>query len=201
MKRLLKSLLFLGLLAAATILIITGCMESGSEEESDITVESVIASLQPINELATLKVGVAGVVRASHSPSHWWQGTNQLVIVGRGNALYAIDLAQLDIMVNDRELRLNLPQPRVIDAWIDLEDSAIWDQRRGFLRGNDFTDLQRAAWQEAQTMVYRAGHCDRYQRAAKRSAERLIADLLRPYVSPRQITIEWREIPAELPVA
>jgi hypothetical protein len=200
MKRLLKPLLFLALLSAAAILIIAGCMDSDTGEDSDITVESVIASLQPINELATLKVGVAGVIRASQAPAHWWQGTNQLVIVGRGNALYAIDLAQLEIHITDQELRVVLPHPRVIDAWIDLDDSAIWDQRRGFLRGNDFTDLQRAAWREAQTMVYRAGQCDRYQRAAKRSAERLITDLLRSYVSPRQITIEWRTQSAELAV-
>jgi hypothetical protein len=105
MKRLLKLIVLLGLLALGSMLIITGCRDNSDADNSnepEVTIETIVARLQPIQELSTLKVSVSGIVNASQPGKHWWQGESRLVLLVRGEALYSIDVSKITVDVADK---------------------------------------------------------------------------------------------------
>ncbi len=89
MKRTLTLILLILLLILSSFILFEGCTsdEDPAVNEPEVTIETIVARLQPILELSTLKVSVSGIVNATQPGKHWWQSESRLVLLVRGEAL------------------------------------------------------------------------------------------------------------------
>ncbi len=195
MNRLFKLVVLLGLLALGSMLLINGCRGDPEAEtpEPEVTVETIVARLQPIQELSTLKVSVSGIVNASQPGRHWWQGENRLVLLVRGQALYSIDLSGLKVEVEEGRVRIELPPPRVAEAWVDVEQSRIWKREVGRFRSENQVRLEEEAWHSAHKLVKAGAETESHLRLAMVRTENRITGIVHQVDAGLQVEILWRE--------
>ncbi len=175
-------LIIVGAIAGSTMFV-AGCVPGSGdqkEKEPEVDVETIIATLQPLSELATLRVGVSGIVNASQDGRHWWQGSSRMVMLVRGAALYSVDLSKVGVEIEADQVTINLPQPRILNAWVDVDRTVIWEKERGRFREHHPVKLEEQAWHAAKQMVWDAASASQYRDDAARHAEALIRTLVAP---------------------
>ena len=195
MKRLLKLTLLLSLLAIGSVLIITGCRDDpvADTPEPEVTVETIVARLQPIQELSTLKVAVSGIVNAAQPGKHWWQGESRLVLLVRGEALYSIDLADLKVDVHEDLITISLPLPRVAEAWVNVEQSEIWKREIGRFREENQLRLEEEAWYAASQLIETGAANESHLQLAMARTELRITEILHQVNAGLQVEFQWQE--------
>ncbi len=135
MKKLLA--LLLAALLVLCALMLFSCDRSTPTKNPSITVETILAELEPLSRLTTLKAEVSGIVTVSQPGRYIWHGTNRMVLIARGCALYGLDLRDARVDLGGEVVRICLPEPAVVDAWVDVERSVIWANEIGRFRRFD----------------------------------------------------------------
>lgn len=197
MKRTLTLILLLLLLVLGLFILAMGCSgnEDPAAEEPEITIETIVARLQPILELSTLKVSVSGIVNATQPSKHWWQGDSRLVLLVRGEALYSIDLSCLKVNITDNRVSLSLPPPRVAEAWVDVEQSTIWKREIGRFRSEEQVKLEEEAWHAAKQLVEDGADNERHRQLAMTRTEIRITEILHQFDADLQVEFLWQDAP------
>lgn len=188
MKRLLA--LLLAALLVLCALALCSCGDSKTPRKPAITVETILAELQPLSRLTTLKAEISGIVTVTQ-PGRWiWQETNRMVLIARGYALYGLDVGEADVQLDEGLVRVTLPSPEVVDAWVDVEKSLIWDVEIGRFRRFD-PELEEQAWVSALELI-REGACEpRLVASAKVQAEHLVTELTHRIAESFHVKIAW----------
>ena len=134
-------------------------VRGGPREENTAT---VVQQVQALSDLVTVKYVMQKVVIVSAPPDstlgQLFQGENRVLLLAQGNVKAGIDLHTLrpeDIQMVGRKIRLRLPPAKIMDAYLDEQQTKVIDWQRGFLRGFD-KNLETTARQDAVTDITRA---------------------------------------------
>lgn len=98
----------------------------------------VVQRIKNIQELATTVHTIETIVPASaeRKLGDIPLATTRLLYVARGEIRAGVDLSELtpeDVVVSDRTIEINLPQAKILDSKIDVNNSRVYDYDRGFL--------------------------------------------------------------------
>ena len=98
----------------------------------------IVQQIQNIQELSTTVHIVETIVPASaeRKLGDISLATTRLLYIARGEIRAGIDLSELtaeDVVVNDRQIEINLPGAKILDSKIDVNHSRVYDYDRGFL--------------------------------------------------------------------
>ena len=109
--------------------------------------------------------------------------TTKLLYIARGEVRAGIDLSQLtesDIKVNNNNIQINLPAPKILDSKIDVNRSSVYDYDRGFLNlGPDVApQLQTLAQRKTLTKIIDTACEQGILEIANQRAETAISQLL-----------------------
>lgn len=191
MKRLL-GLLLAALLVLCALLLVAKLLQARSPSPPQVDIQTILAQLEPISELSTLRAHVSGVVTARQKGAYAWQGTSRMVLIVRGQALYSCDLSKADIRVAEDHVRIVLPEPRLMDAWVDVDRSVLWERVTGWLRSGDDTELDEAAWKAAKEMVANGARDGPALQRAREEAERVIQRLVAKASPGLELKLQWK---------
>jgi hypothetical protein len=109
---------------------------------------SVLKKVQTLSQLVTVKYNLEKVVVFDDAK---WYGDSQVILVAHGVVKAAIDLNQLapgDISAEGKTISIVLPRSRVVDAYLDDQQTQIVERSTGILRIFD-KDLEQNARREA----------------------------------------------------
>ena len=104
--------------------------------------------MQTISELVTVKYVMEKVVVLEDVK---WYGENRVLLVAHGIAKAGVDLSQLkegDIKTNGDRIIIRLPQPQIIDCYLDEKQTSVIERSTGLLRTFD-KDLEQTARRQA----------------------------------------------------
>lgn len=147
-------------------------------------------SFETISELNTLRVSMAGVV--SSSDESFW-GDNNVLIVAQGYAVYGVDLSLAKIEVSELAVKLTLPTPTMNEAYLDMDDSYVYENEVTGLRLHDSKQqLVNATWNEAQNKIISLSLQPRNLAMAKTNLNALVKGLVQPHIGGRTMIIEYK---------
>jgi hypothetical protein len=194
MKRLVVRLFAGGLAIALVLLALRGCSSERDErrDEPAIEIEKVIANLLPVSEWSTAQVEVSGIVRASRST--WWMpGREQMVLIVRGVGRYTIDLEQAQVSARGQRIRIELPEPVLTTAWVDLERSEIWEHRHTGWLGRTSPAVAERTWRAAEELVREAATTEAHLQLARTHAASELTRLIRRGLPDANLEVRWME--------
>ncbi|MCA9310235.1 MAG: DUF4230 domain-containing protein [Phycisphaerales bacterium] len=146
---------------------------------------ALLATLEEIGELQTLRVGIQGIVSAEEKSPWIWQGDSKVVLLVKGYATYGLDLDRASVALNAHEIVVTLPTPRITNCWVDVVESTIWDRQEGFLH-DPGPALDARAYAEALALVRREANQEQIARKAQMRAEEIIRGL-----ADRPVRVIW----------
>jgi len=161
-----------------------------------VSTDRIVSHLMPVQELASLKVGASGIVRARQPGQYFWQGESTLVMLVRGQAIYSIDLSTIELNASGETVIITLDPPRISDYWVDVEETEIWERHVGRFRSADNSDIDVACWASARSLVFQAANAEHHQKIARNHAEHTIRSVLLDAVecsSVRTVHVQWRK--------
>ena len=129
---------------------------SGLREENTAT---VVEQVQTLSDLVTVKYVLEKVVILEDMK---WYGENRVLLLAHGIVKAGIDLKRVtpdDVMISGKTIRLRLPPPQIMDAYLDDKNSQVIDHATGLLRAFD-KDLQQIARANAVDDIRRAARTD-----------------------------------------
>lgn len=156
-----------------------------------VKVDQIVSQLQTVEELASLKVAVSGIVSGTQPGARFWQGESRLVLLVRGTAIYSVDLSRVEVDVVGDSVTITVPDPRISDHWVDVDRTEIWQRHSGRFRRDEGLSLEAACWASAKAMVYEAALAKNHQEIAKIRVERIIAELLRDAAHRISVQVRW----------
>lgn len=109
---------------------------------------TILQQVQTISELVTVKYVMEKVVVLEDVK---WYGENRVLLVAHGVAKAGVDLSQLkegDIQTNGDRITIRLPQPQIIDCYLDEKHTSVIERSTGLLRTFD-KDLEQTARRQA----------------------------------------------------
>lgn len=153
------------------------------EEVADFT--PVVQRIKNIQELTTTVHTIETIVPASaeRKLGDIPLATTRLLYVARGEIRAGVDLSELtaeDIVVSDRTIEINLPQAKILDSKIDVNNSRVYDYNRGFLNlGPDVApQLQTLAQRETLVKIVNTACNEGILNSANLKAKEAITQLL-----------------------
>jgi hypothetical protein len=194
MKRLVARLFAGGLVIALILLALRGCSSERDEHRDDpeITVEKVIANLLPVSEWSTAQVEVSGIVRAFRET--WWMpGREKMVVIVRGVGRYSIDLQHAQVSARGHRIRIELPEPVLTTAWVDLERSEIWEHRHTGWFGKTTPAVAERTWHAAEDLVEEAATTEAHRQLARVHAEHELTRLIRSALPDAIVEVRWMQ--------
>lgn len=194
-----KSLFFILILTMSIIAVMLSTVSTHSADEPPedvpaVTVDQIVSQLHTVEELVSLKVAVSGIVSGTQPGARFWQGESSLVLLVRGQAIYGVDLSGVDVAVNGDRVTITLPEPRIIDHWVDVDRTETWQRRAGRFRCDDAQSLEQACWSSAKAIILEAAAQDRHREMARIRIERIIAELLRDAPAHTSVQVRWSQI-------
>lgn len=197
MFRALLAVIGLVLLLLGAVLAVDGCSSDSDRQknapEPEATTEIIVARLQEIRQLASLRISASGIVHGSQRGRRFYQGTSRMVLLVRGEAIYSVDLTDVFIQFDAHHLEITLPPPEITATWVDVERSRIWSRTRGWFREDHPEKLERACWAAARDLVYQSANRPEHAKTASMSIEALIARIVHDIDPAIQTRIQWRE--------
>ena len=91
-----------------------------------------------------------------------WYGENRVLLRAHGIVKAGIDLKRItqdDVTISGKTIRLRLPPPQIVDAYLDDKNSQVIDRVTGLLRAFD-KDLEQTARVNAVNDIRRAARTD-----------------------------------------
>ncbi len=156
-----------------------------------ITVDSIVAALEPLRDLTTLRTNVNGVVSGEQEGAYFWQGSSRMVLLVNGSALYGIDLERAEVEADAEHVSVTLPEPELTAVWVDMERTRVWERSTGrFMDGGD-TELETAVWRAAQGMVEETALKADHTEEARAQTERVVRDLVEQLAPGVTISVAW----------
>ena len=155
-----------------------------------MTIQATLSeSFESIAELNTLRVSMAGVVSAKDE-SFW--GDNNVLIVAQGYAVYGVDLSHSHVEVNENEVVIFVPTPTMNEAYIDMQDSYVYENEMTGLRMHDKdSDLLNKTWNDAQQKIVDLSTEPRNLNMAKTNLNTIIKGMVEPHIGERTLRIEY----------
>jgi hypothetical protein len=129
---------------------------SGLHMENTAT---VVEQVQTLSDLVTVKYVLEKVVILDDVK---WYGENRVLLLAHGIVKAGIDLKRItpdDVAISGKTIRLRLPPPQIVDAYLDDKNSQVIDRTTGLLRAFD-KDLEQTARQNAVDDIRRAARTD-----------------------------------------
>jgi hypothetical protein len=129
---------------------------SGLREENTAT---VVEQVQTLSDLVTVKYVLEKVVILEDVK---WYGENRVLLLAHGIVKAGIDLKRItadDVTISGKTIRLQLPPPQIMDAYLDDKNSQVIDRATGLLRAFD-KDLEQSARANAVDDIRRAARTD-----------------------------------------
>jgi hypothetical protein len=142
---------------------------------------TIINQIRPLARLETIQYTVEKVITAEVG-----QGAlsplfgDRLLFVGHGYVTAGVDLAKLnskDLVFEDGQIKLRLPEAEIFDATLDNAKSYVYDRETGLLTHGDI-NLETAARQAAEEQIRQAALEDGILVQAQANAESFIQSLL-----------------------
>ncbi len=157
---------------------------------NSLTIQATLSeSFESIAELNTLRVSMAGVVSAKDE-SFW--GDNNVLIVAQGYAVYGVDLSHSHVEVNENEVVIFVPTPTMNEAYIDMQDSYVYENEMTGLRMHDKdSDLLNKTWNDAQQKIVDLSTEPRNLNMAKTNLNTIIKGMVEPHIGERTLRIEY----------
>jgi hypothetical protein len=129
---------------------------SGLREENTAT---VVEQVQTLSDLVTVKYVLEKVVILEDVK---WYGENRVLLLAHGIVKAGIDLKRVtpdDVTITGKTIKLRLPPPQIMDAYLDDKNSQVIDHATGLLRAFD-KDLEQTARATAVDDIRRAARTD-----------------------------------------
>jgi hypothetical protein len=129
---------------------------SGLHQENTAT---VVEQVQTLSDLVTVKYVLEKVVILEDVK---WYGENRVLLLAHGIVKAGIDLKRItadDVTISGKTIRLRLPPPQIMDAYLDDKNSQVIDRATGLLRAFD-KDLEQTARANAVDDIRRAARAD-----------------------------------------
>ena len=129
---------------------------SGLRMENTAT---VVEQVQTLSDLVTVKYVLEKVVILEDVK---WYGENRVLLLAHGIVKAGIDLKRVtpdDVTITGKTIRLRLPPPQIMDAYLDDKNSQVIDRTTGLLRAFD-KDLEQTARANAVDDIDRAARAD-----------------------------------------
>ena len=127
---------------------------------------NVVRQIQTLSDLVTVKYVVEKVVILDAPPEstlgQFVQGDNRVLLLAHGIVKAGIDLKRItpdDVTISGKTIRLRLPPPQIMDAYLDDKNSQVIDRTTGLLRAFD-KDLEQTARANAVDDIRRAARAD-----------------------------------------
>jgi hypothetical protein len=139
-------------------LIISRWLKTGSGLRFENTA-TVVEQVQTLSDLVTVKYVLEKVVILEDAK---WYGENRVLLLAHGIVKAGIDLKRItadDVTISGKTIRLRLPPPQIMDAYLDDKNSQVIDHATGLLRTFD-KDLEQTARQNAVDDIRRAARAD-----------------------------------------
>jgi hypothetical protein len=142
---------------------------------------TIINQIRPLARLETIQYTVEKVITAEVG-----QGAlaplfgDRLLFVGHGYVTAGVDLAKLkleDLVFNDRQMNVHLPEAEIFIATLDNSKSYVYDRDTGLLTHGDI-NLETTARQAAEEQIRQAALEDGILEQAQTNAENFIQSLL-----------------------
>jgi hypothetical protein len=109
---------------------------------------TILKQVQTVSQLVTVSYVMEKVVVLEDVK---WYGENRVLMVAHGVVKAGVDLGQLkegDIRITERSITVRLPQPQIVDCYLDDKQTRVIERSTGLLRTFD-KDLEQAARQNA----------------------------------------------------
>lgn len=156
-----------------------------TEPEADVRTV-VVQQLRGASELTTAIFTMEAVVPARSDRTLGSQviGSTNLLYIAHGEVRAGVELSQLSMdqvqIEGDRQIRVTLPPPQILDSKLDLAKSTVYDYDRGWLGlGPDNAPaLQTLAQREALSKIEAAACTENLLAEANRRAELVVSQLL-----------------------
>jgi hypothetical protein len=129
---------------------------SGLHEGNTAT---VVEQVQTLSDLVTVKYVLEKVVILDDVK---WYGESRVLLLAHGIVKAGIDLKRItpdDVTISGKTIRLRLPPPQIVDAYLDDKNSQVIDHATGLLRAFD-KDLEQTARANAVDDIRRAARKD-----------------------------------------
>jgi hypothetical protein len=140
---------------------------------------AVVQEIQTLSQLVTVQYVIEKVVVEEDIK---WFGENRVLLVAHGVVKAGVDFQRLqpaDVEVDGRSVRIALPPPQFLDAYLDESKTQIIERSTGLLRLFD-KDLETVARQHAVMDIRRAAREEGIlQEADERAQSQIRALLLR----------------------
>lgn len=156
-----------------------------------ITVDTIVAALEPLRDLATLRANVNGVVSGTQEGAYFWQGSSRMVLLVNGSALYGVDLERAEVAADAEHVSVTLPEPELTAVWVDMERTRVWERTAGRFMNGDDAELDTAVWRAAQGMVQEAASNKDNLVEARAQTERVVRDLVEQLAPGVTISVAW----------
>lgn len=130
------------------------------ELKVDLSRDSVVKEVQKLNRLETASFTIEKVVEAGEqgNPFQDLLYGDRILLIAHGKVVAGIDLASIqneDIIVNGKNLSVNLPAPEILSSTLDNSKTRVYDRTLGYLnRGNK--DLESEARLAAEASIRQA---------------------------------------------
>lgn len=109
---------------------------------------TILQQVQTVSELVTVKYIMEKVVVLEDVK---WYGESRVLLIAHGIAKAGVDLGRLkegDIQTDGQKITIRLPQPQIIDCYLDEKQTRVVERSTGLLRTFD-KDLEQTARQNA----------------------------------------------------
>lgn len=130
----------------------------------------VVRQVQTLSEYVTVKYVLERVVVLEDAK---WYGENRLLLLAHGVVKAGIDFSALqpdDVVIRERTITLNLPEPRITDAYLDEKKTQVIERTTGLLREFD-KDLEQHARRGAVADLRTAARANGILKDARERAE------------------------------
>ena len=120
---------------------------------------AVLQEIQTLSELATVRYVIQKVVEEEDVK---WFGENRVLLVAYGTVKAGVDFDRLqpgDVEINGSRVRIDLPPPQILDAYLDESKTQVIERSTGLLRRFD-KDLETVARQHAVMDIRRAARVE-----------------------------------------
>lgn len=138
--------------------IISRWLKTGSGLRFENTA-TVVEQVQTLSDLVTVKYVLEKVVILEDVK---WYGENRVLLLAHGIVKAGIDLKRVtpdNVTITGKTIRLRLPPPQIMDAYLDDKNSQVIDRTTGLLRTFD-KDLEQTARANAVDDIRRAARAD-----------------------------------------
>ncbi len=144
-----------------------------------VVLPPALEQVRSLAHLQTTRYFLSTVVEAERPPD--WPGTGQrLLLVAYGTVTAGVDLSQIgekDVEVIGRRVILHLPDPEVMDVFLDEEGTYVYDYEKGLFARYDTTleaQARQRALEEFRRTALENGILEEARRRAEWEVQRLL---------------------------